>query len=723
LSHVLPHPGLDQRHRHGGAAGARTETTTAPDGSQTISAYSNGQLVSVTRKDSTGAQIGQTAYTYDTHGRQSTVADARNGATVYGYNNADLAATVTTPSPGMSGSPETTITYYDTSLRATNVVQPDGNSVTNVYYQGGQLQKTYGSRTYPVAYTYDYAGRMKTMTTWQNFAGNTGTAVTTWNYDPYQGFLTNKAYADGTGPVYSYTPAGRLASRTWARSVGGAPLATSYAYDTAGSLTNVSYSDGTTPGVGTAYDRLGRPSSITQSNIVTTQKYNLAGELLSESYAGGTLNGLSVTNGYDQFMRRTNLTALGSTVLSRMTYGYDNASRLQTVNDGNNNAATYSYLANSPLVGQIAFKQSSTTRMTTSKQYDYLNRLTQIASAPSGSGLLPLAYSYNYNAANQRTKNTFGDGSHWVYQYDWLGQVTNGARYWNDGTPVAGQQYQYQFDTIGNRLSTRSGGDTNGANLRPANYSVNSLNQITQRDVPGTNDIVGAALLYTNVTVNGVAADRKIEYFHGTVGTNNASHPAWLASTAVGAGSSVTGHQYVAQTPEHFQYDADGNLTNDGRWAYTWDAENRLVGMTVNTNVGPQYQLTFAFDFQGRRILKIVATNGVAYATNNFLYDGWNLVAELGSSGTLVRNYVWRSDLSGSAQGAGGRRRIVGSQLSRHRHHQCVCRLRWQRECFRPCQCGGWNDAGELRIQPVWRNHSLHRRAGQEQPVPVLEQI
>jgi len=50
-----------------------------------------------------------------------------------------------------------------------------------------------------------------------------------------------------------------------------------------------------------------------------------------------------------------------------------------------------------------------------------------------------------------------------VYQNDWLGQVTNGARYWNDGTPVAGQQYQYQFDTIGNRLSTRAGGDINGA--------------------------------------------------------------------------------------------------------------------------------------------------------------------------------------------------------------------------------------------------------------------
>ena len=79
--------------------------------------------------------------------------------------------------------------------------------------------------------------------------------------------------------------------------------------------------------------------------------------------------------------------------------------------------------------------------------------------------------------------------------------------------------------------------------------------------------------------------------------------------------------------PETFGYDADGNLTNDGRWAYTWDGENRLVSMTVNTNVGPQYQLTFAYDSKGRRIQKVVATNGVALSTNNFLYDGWNLIA------------------------------------------------------------------------------------------------
>jgi hypothetical protein len=37
----------------------------------------------------------------------------------------------------------------------------------------------------------------------------------------------------------------------------------------------------------------------------------------------------------------------------------------------------------------------------------------------------------------------------------------------------------------------------------------------------------------------------------------------------------------TARAPEAPAYDGDGNLTNDGQFAYTWDAENRL------TSVGP----------------------------------------------------------------------------------------------------------------------------------------
>jgi YD repeat-containing protein len=212
--------------------GNRTQTSTSPDGSYTVSSFLNGRLTTVTRKDSGNNQISSTTYSYDAHGRQSATTDARNGITTSTFNNADLVSSTTTPNPGILGSSaQTTLTYYNLMLQATNVVNPDGTSVTNRYSLTGLLTNTSGSRTFPVGYTYDPQGRMKTMTTWTNYASASGAAVTTWNYDPYRGWLASKRYADSTGPDYTYSAAGRLKTRTWSRTgIGGLRIVTTYSY-------------------------------------------------------------------------------------------------------------------------------------------------------------------------------------------------------------------------------------------------------------------------------------------------------------------------------------------------------------------------------------------------------------------------------------------------------------------------------------------------------------
>jgi RHS repeat-associated protein len=310
-------------------------------------------------------------------------------------------------------------------------------------------------------------------------------------------------------------------------------------------------------------------------------------------------------------------------------------------------------------VGQITFANGAVQRMTTTKQYDYLNRLTQIASQ-SSAPIPPVSFNYNYNAANQRSTNLLVDGSYWVYQYDSLGQVTSGHKHFRDNTPVPGQEFDYSFDTIGNRTQTQAGGDQKGANQRVAGYSANNLNQITSRQYPGAADVIGAALATNAVTVNGQTAWRKGEYFWSTINLFNSGSAQWQTPTVVSANFNTSGGIYAPSTPEQFNYDMDGNLTADGRWNYTWDAENRLTSMTVNTGAGPQYQLSFVYDAKGRRIQKNVAElngSGSAYviqATTNFLYDGWNLIAMLNPQSLVLNSFVWGSDLSGSTQGAGG---------------------------------------------------------------------
>ena len=355
-------------------------------------------------------------------------------------------------------------------------------------------------------------------------------------------------------------------------------------------------------------------------------------------------------------------------------YGYDAASRLVLVSNVQSSipfSATYSYLANSSLVGQIAFKHGGATAMTTTKQYDYLNRLTSIASTPAGAGQFPVSYAYGYNAANQRVSRNDWDGPHWNYGYDSLGQVTNGTKYWADNKPVPGEQFGYAFDNIGNRRATTQGGDSSGGSLRSAAYGVNDLNQCIIRTVPNGFDVLGIANVAATVTINGSGVDyQRGEFYHKLFNATNSSAPVWVSvtntATYSGASNSVVGSWFIPTTPEQFTYDFDGNETSDGRFTNYWDAENRLltVSNTASIATNGQYLVNFTYDYMGRRIQKVVSTNSgtnwVTSYTDKFIYDGWNVVAILDGSNILLYSFVWGNDLSGSVQAAGG----VGGLIS-----------------------------------------------------------
>jgi len=416
-------------------------------------------------------------------------------------------------------------------------------------------------------------------------------STTTWQYDARRGWLSAKRYADGKGPEYEYSPSGKIKSRKWARGI-----ATGYGYTTAGELASIQYSDGQTATVKYEFDRLGRKVKTIQGDQKTLLIYNDAGQLVSEIYEGGNLDKLGVFNQYDAFHRRTALEARNGSSITSQSFTYDDASRLETVSEGDD-TASYSYVANSPLVGQIEFSHNGTKRMTTTKQYDRLNRLKQIQ---SGMGVSPISsFAYDYNAANQRVKASLEDGSAWDYAYDSLGQVTSGKKLLANRASEPDESFDYQHDDIGNRKE--AGGQASAR----TSYAANALNQYTQR-------------------VDTQAPNKT----------------------------------------ETLQYDTDGNLIADGTWKYSWDAENRLMAMESGLGVSPgqRQRLEFAYDTQSRRISKRVyawesARSNFSLqpsAFSLFVYDGWNLLAELTSDLRPLTSFVWGIDLSGSSQGAGG---------------------------------------------------------------------
>jgi len=149
---------------------------------------------------------------------------------------------------------------------------------------------------------------------------------------------------------------------------------------------------------------------------------------------------------------------------------------------------------------------------------------------------------------------------------------------------------------------------------------------------------------------------------------NNSGGPAFQTNTVRGVRPDGTNDVMTEETrtvllpptTQSFTYDDDGNLLTDGVWSYTWDAENRLIQMTNLTTVaaGARKKLEFAYDYRNRRTWKIISTwngsNYVSQSTNKFIYDNWNLIAEVDHTNGAVRTLLWGSDLSGSMHGAGG---------------------------------------------------------------------
>ena len=295
----------------------------------------------------------------------------------------------------------------------------------------------------------------------------------------------------------------------------------------------MAYAGGTpgTPGMSYLYDRRGRLRTVDRNGMQATLAYTGSDAPLTESYTGGTLGGLSVERHYDSYLRLQDVSAkAGSTSPQGATYGYDAAGRVQSLTDGSY-SANYTYAPMTLLVNTVSF-QAGTTRMTTTKQFDALKRLQSINSVSADSGAVPISYAYHYNQASQRDNVVLADGSHWLYDYDSLGQVKSGKRYWRDGTVVAGQQFEYAFDDIGNRATTKAGGDDNWANLRSAAYTANNLNQYSQRTVPRTFDVLGLANSAATVTVNDAAAYRKGEYFRKEITVATGANPAYTTVTS-----------------------------------------------------------------------------------------------------------------------------------------------------------------------------------------------
>jgi RHS repeat-associated protein len=111
-------------------------------------------------------------------------------------------------------------------------------------------------------------------------------------------------------------------------------------------------------------------------------------------------------------------------------------------------------------------------------------------------------------------------------------------------------------------------------------------------------------------------------------------------------------HTKKAQIKAIPSFDALGNLLEDDRAAYAWDADIHLLSVAPKDGSA---SAAYRYDALHRRVARLEGSATLTY----FVHDGWNVVAEYaGSPGSAALahevRHVWGEDLGGGLQTAGG---------------------------------------------------------------------
>jgi RHS repeat-associated protein len=650
-----------------------TTTTNGPAGSYSSTDTANGngtRVVQTAVPDITNPANPQTSaleiYQYDPYGRPVLHTDPRGATTLsFHYSSTNQLQRVT-DQLGNS----THYTYYPSGHVNAGLVQTvtdnGGGTSTTTYNSRGQTEEITGSAACHQLFVYDTYGDQYSLTTY-----GTATATTTWYHDGPTGLLTFKEYQGGNGTHYTYTDDGKTSTRLWQRGV-----TTTYNYNSiTGDLTQVTYlgTNDTTPSVTFSnHDFLGRPHTVVESrgnlSDTATFSYDPVSGAESTTYASNhsLLPNLSLiakdpnANGYPTGYNLNN----GSNPVHDWTYTNDAFGRIASLASGNFSVEFSPQPGTRQVRDQIT-KLSGTTIHQSTRAIDMLGRAVGMVSRapdPSVNGhpvRIIASAGHHYDARSRRKDTRREDGTLWQYGYNDRSEVTSAVKTTANSQLVPGQSFGYVFDGMGNRITSTAGTGTNTADT---NYGRDALNRYTSIATPGVADILARSEVPVTFTVDGNAVSPTSigNLYNGHATVDNSSHGKYFPISITDGTTTKTGHRWLPPASVSPQYDDDGNLRQDGRWTYDWDAENRLVRLTTLTSEvtagAPDLTIEYSYDWRSRNIGRKV-TLGSSVTDERIIYDGWNPVAEFSvSSGQLItkKTLLWGPDLSGTLQGAGG---------------------------------------------------------------------
>ncbi|GAA1923154.1 hypothetical protein GCM10009837_55500 [Streptomyces durmitorensis] len=588
----------------------------------------------------------------------------------------------------------TTRYAYDEAGNLTKVTQPDGNAATAVFnelhqpltitdHDGLVWHHSYDERgnrltvTDPVGaethFTYDEAGRPVSVT---DPLGRVQRAVcdsaglTVAITDPLG--QTTEAERDAFGRICTVTdPSGAVTRLTWtvegliARRELANGSVESWEWDGEGNI--LKYVDPAGHTTQHAYTHFALPTSrqdpdgtvhtftydteLQLTSVVNPQQlswryeFDAAGRLVAEN----DFNGRSLTYTHDASGRLTSRTngagefiryerdVFGQTLVAQAdddtvtSYSYDAYGRLtRATNRDASVELTYD------AQGQVV--RESVNGEVMSYTYDLAGRRTT-RSTPSGK-----VSRWEYDAADRPTVLVLGR-HRMEFQHNSAGYET--SRHYGEGVTLA-----QSWDAVGRladqTISTRS--DATERVLRRRTYAYRADAQL--KEIRGSDASSRRFDLDAVGRVTGVySGDWTERYAYDSAG--NLSHAEVTPAAAMRSNSDTTaaestGSWEATGTLMHrsgrvrHQHDVQGRLVRRSRrllngqrqvWRYTWDAEDRLIGVTTPGGAAWRY----LYDPLGRRIAKhLLDADGMVMERTEFAWDGSILAERTATDGTVT---------------------------------------------------------------------------------------
>lgn len=584
-----------------------------------------------------------------------------------------------TPNPIDSG-------LFQSPSKAARVLDDGTTQITQAAYDNPFYMMTSATDAAGRIAKYSYINDIDLATISRTVAGGASATLGQFTYNGQHLPLT-ATDAAGQTTSYEYNAAGQVTKITDALGHG-----TIYHYDGSGRLTDIVNANNATASSFT-YDSLDRIATATDSEGLTVRyTYDAANRIISKSYPDGTRDHYS----YDKLDLATyrnrqgqvwkyehdatrNLTAIVSPASERTEFGYSGQGHLLTLTDARGQVTSWTYDIQGRPTSKtyqngeaISFAYDATGRI--KSQTDALGQVKQFAytkddQVSSISYINPVnptpGVSFTYDEYYSRMNSMIDGFGTTQYQYGVVGSIGALQVTLETGPNPA---ISYVFDALG-RTTSRTVGSADpeifdydaigrmslhGSSLGTFTYAyLGQTGQLTSRTLAGST-------LTTTWTYQQNIRDRRLASI-SNVGLNAGQHTDFTYD--IDSAGMITGitqssdaaitypspttqsagynslNQLTMLDAQSLTYDVNGNLISDGSRTYSWDADNRLIGVTYPNS--PDQTTTFTYDGLGRQLSMTTTPAGGGTPTiQRYAWCGSNPCGTVGATGTILKQYL-----------------------------------------------------------------------------------